>query len=314
MDRIIAFLKKKDLYLGVIRYILGIWMITYAVVKILRVQFVIIPFSMWQQPLESLTGRTIAWAFLGYSPWFQMLLGFLEFIPALLLLFRRTTLLGGILLLPVTLNVLLINYALNLWDGTKLIAVMIFALNCLVLLFEWKRIWELAMIVIGKGKRLKFSALEICINLVLAIGVVWFIAVNVNIYKKQTNALTGDWYNKHPYEWTLQSEKIGDSILPHRLMKSYFGSRGKYSEINDTGLIKGNTLTYSIDEKTHQLNFYSNGYKLVNKWTYTLLGDTGLKVESVIDSLKNTRMVQVFKKRVINEKSSTKTLKPLKNN
>jgi hypothetical protein len=46
-----------------------------------------------------------------YSPVFQFLLGAFETIPAVLLLFARTRLLGALLLFPVVLNVAMINNA-----------------------------------------------------------------------------------------------------------------------------------------------------------------------------------------------------------
>lgn len=123
-------------------------MLTYAITKILRTQFVLLPFALWQRPLETLSGKNIAWAFLGYSPWFQILLGVLEFIPSILLLFRRTALLGAILLLPMTLSVFSINQALDLWETTKQISLILLALNCLVLIFHWQRIKTVLSIII----------------------------------------------------------------------------------------------------------------------------------------------------------------------
>jgi uncharacterized membrane protein YphA (DoxX/SURF4 family) len=117
MSRFTAFLKGKDLYYGIVRYILGLIMIAYGLTKIMRTQVVLIPFSLWERPLEFVSGKSLAWAFLGYSQWFQVLLGILEFVPGLLLLFRRTTFFGSLVLLPVTMNVYLINKALNLWSG-----------------------------------------------------------------------------------------------------------------------------------------------------------------------------------------------------
>lgn len=302
MKRVFVFLKKKDLYLGFARYVLGLMIITYALTKILRTQFVVIPFSLYQRPLESLSSHTIAWAFLGYSPWFQVLLGFFELVPSILLLFRRTTLLGAILMLPMTLSVFLINHALNLWDATKTISLVLFILNLLVLIFEWGRIREIFGIVIGKGIKYKWSAVEICISLVLALAVSIFTMKDLLAYKDQTNVLTGDWYNKHPREWTLQSEKINDSTLKPRLLKWYFGAYGEYSAINDTGYIKRDNLYYDVDEKKHLLNFYDGNNKLLNKCTYALQDSSILKVERIIDSAKNTKLTEVFKMRIIRER------------
>ena len=201
----ISFLKRKDLYLGIARYSLGLWMLTYAITKILRTQFVVLPFAVWERTLESLSGKNIAWAFLGYSPWFQILLGVLEFIPSILLLFRRTTLLGAILLLPMTLNVFLINHALDLWDATKQIALILLILNCLVILFYWETVAIVFNKIIRKTVSFKFTALEIALNIIIVTIVSYFIVSDLLDYKSRTNFLTGDWLNGHPNELILQS-------------------------------------------------------------------------------------------------------------
>ena len=301
MQPVITFLKKKDLYLGIARYILALEMLTYALTKILRTQFVLIPFSLWQRPLESLSGRNLAWAFLGYSPWFQVLLGFLELIPSVLLLFRRTTFLGAVLMLPMTLSVFLINQALNLWDATKVISLALLALNIVVFLFEWKRIKTLLQIVAGKGVRFRFTGWEIIINVLVAGVVVWFALTDLLDYRNQTNVLTGDWLNQHPVEWTLKSEKIGDSTLHPGLLKSYYGAYGEYSEINDTGYVYRNMMSYDFDEKKHTLIFSNNKTRTYKKYSYKLSGDSLLTLISTIDSAKNIKLTQQFKKRVINE-------------
>ena len=55
----------------------------------------------------------LTWAFLGFSTWFSILLGFLELVPGFLLLFKRTKFLGAILLFPSLLGVFLVNNAYN---------------------------------------------------------------------------------------------------------------------------------------------------------------------------------------------------------
>jgi len=95
-----------------IRYILGITMIVYGLIKILRIQFVLPP-DIYRHPLGQLDGVTITWAFLGFTSWFSILLGILELTPGFLLLFRKTNLLGAILLSPILLSVFLINVAYN---------------------------------------------------------------------------------------------------------------------------------------------------------------------------------------------------------
>jgi len=300
MQKVIAFLKKKDLYIGIARYLLATDMFFYAISKILRTQFVLIPFSSLQMPLERLNGRNLAWAFLGYSPWFQVLLGVLELIPSILLLFRRTTLLGGILMLPMVLNVFLINHALDLWDGTKTISLQLLIINLIVLAFEWKRIWAFILIVIGKGIKLKYYTVEMLINAVLIGGMCYLAFPKLLEYRAEHNFLTGDWLNHQPNEWTLKSETVGDTVHTPRVSKLYFGAYGQYSELKDTGyMVNAGLLTYRLYEKQHQFTMLDSKDKVFQVFKYTLLGDTAMRAETMIDSAKHIKMVRVYRKRIM---------------
>jgi len=117
------------------RILLGIGMMPYAINKIFDYQFQV---SAWKyaQSFGNINGKGLTWAMMGYSPAFQTLLGFLEFIPALLLFFNRTRRLGAVMMFPVALNVFLINVFLKLWPTTQLISGIFLALNLIVLLYD----------------------------------------------------------------------------------------------------------------------------------------------------------------------------------
>jgi hypothetical protein len=298
MKNVLLFLKKKDLYLGITRYFLGLTMVTYAITKIMKTQFVLTPTAMWQLPLEQVSGKKLTWAFLGYSGWFEILLGFFELIPALLLLFRRTTLAGAVLLLPVSLNVYLINIALNLWSETKILSLILLLLNIAILLFEWRKIWNAVLIIIGRVK-LRFTLVELTVNVVLVGTIVYFFWGITRNYIAQKNVLTGDWLNGHPNEWQLVSEKYGDSIQRTKDLKIYFGADADYSEFKN-GNVESDMLSYRLDEKTRTLRFYNvTDNQLVNKCTYQLSGDT-LRLFKFTDIITHKSLEQLYKKRVLN--------------
>ena len=283
---------------AVFRYFLGFSLLTYGLTKILQTQFVLLPFAAWELPLERASGTHLTWAFLGRSPWFQVLLGFLEFIPALLVLFRRTALLGTILLLPMTLNVLLINHALDLWSQTKVLSILFFAANVIILLFYWKNIRDILFIVIGRGIKHRYFKWELVAILTTMIIYLYpFTKMFLN-YKSQKNVLVGSWFNGNPNEWILQTEKINDSTLGHRVLKSYFGVYGEYSEINDTGFVFSG-VNYDLDEKNNSFTIYYNGKP--SHYTFRIINDIMLETEKIIDSARNIRLTQVFKRRVINK-------------
>lgn len=302
MKKLLNLLRSKDLHAGIARYILSLWMLPYAVTKILRTQFVLLPFALWQQPIESLSGKNIAWAFLGYSPWFQVLLGVLEFVPSILLLFRRTATLGAILLLPMTLSVFLINQALDLWDTTKQVSLILLILNCLILIFNWQTIKKVFLSIIQKGLSFKYFTIELIFNSIIILIALFFSVTDLLGYKDQTNSFTGNWYYGHPNEWILQTEMINDSITNKRLLKCYFGTYGEYSEINDTGLVNRGIIEYNLDEKKQVIEFVNMESNLKNKFNY-IITDSTLHLEKIMDHSNNEKIEQTFIRRIINAKA-----------
>lgn len=121
----------------IFRYVLGLIMIAYGSIKILEIQFVL-PQSVYDVPLKDLDGVALAWAFLGFSSWFTVLLGIIEFIPATLLLFRRTKLVGALLLLPSTFSVFLINNAYKFLPHMRLFTATLLMMNLILLAVHYK--------------------------------------------------------------------------------------------------------------------------------------------------------------------------------
>jgi hypothetical protein len=119
------------------RLTLALGMLPYGVSKLCDFQFQV-GASNYAQPLGEAPSTVLTWAFLGYSPVFQFLLGAFETIPAILLLFARTRRLGALLLFPVVLNVAMINYFFDLWPGTRLISAVLLALNTFLILYDFR--------------------------------------------------------------------------------------------------------------------------------------------------------------------------------
>jgi uncharacterized membrane protein YphA (DoxX/SURF4 family) len=85
------------------------WIImSYGLAKVFASQFPQLMANLDARMAE-LTPMRVAWAFFGYSKAYQMFLGWGEVVPALLLLFRRTALIGALLMVVVLTNVWLIN-------------------------------------------------------------------------------------------------------------------------------------------------------------------------------------------------------------
>ena len=126
-----------------VRFALGTIMIGYGIQKLTNRQIQLGAWS-YAQPLGESSGVALTWAFLGYSPMFQFLLGAFEAIPGLLLLFARTRRIGALLMFPVLANVVMINFFLHLWLDTRWLSSILLALNTFLILYDFEAYWGIA--------------------------------------------------------------------------------------------------------------------------------------------------------------------------
>lgn len=101
---------------GVIRYWLSLSISSYGFAKLLRTQFQTPEFFL-DMPLNSVNGIGLTWYFFGYSYPFSVIIAIFQLAGAVLLLYRRSTLLGVMILLPVMVNIVLINIFYNIGIG-----------------------------------------------------------------------------------------------------------------------------------------------------------------------------------------------------
>jgi hypothetical protein len=144
------------------RYFLGLVMIFYGLLKIFQLQFVL-PAPVFESSLKELDGVTLTWAFLGHSSWFSILLGIFEFLPGLLLLFRKTSFLGSILIFPLVLSVFLININYGFLPFMQLFTGILLLIDLGLLLIK-KDLLKKIMLEIIQQEPTKRSAIEFIFN------------------------------------------------------------------------------------------------------------------------------------------------------
>ena len=93
---------------GTQRYLLALFMIFYGLPKIFGTFFDYQLFAL-DSKLIDVSDFELAWYYFGKNRWQELFAGFMELIPAFLLLNRRTYYLGAIFLLPVTSQVFILN-------------------------------------------------------------------------------------------------------------------------------------------------------------------------------------------------------------
>lgn len=121
----------------VIRYWLSLSISSYGFAKILKTQFQTPEFFL-DMPLSSVNGMGLTWYFFGYSYPYSVIIALFQLAGAVLLLYRRSTLLGVMILLPVMINIVLINIFFNIGIGAFFTSVS-YTLALLFFLFLYKK-------------------------------------------------------------------------------------------------------------------------------------------------------------------------------
>jgi hypothetical protein len=92
-----------------LRYALAMTMLTYGVVKVIKLQFPTPGPGVLTQTYGESSPMRLLWTFMGYSTAYTFFVGAAELLAALLLFFRRTTTLGALVAAAVMANVAMLN-------------------------------------------------------------------------------------------------------------------------------------------------------------------------------------------------------------
>jgi len=211
------------------RFFLGLAMMPYAIDKLLAYQFKVSAWS-YAQPLGSTSVSTLAWATYGYSPHLQMLLGLFELIPALLLLNVRTRRLGALFMFPVLLNVVLINFSLDLWRNTKIASFALLAINIFLILYDgsvylnlFKRLVVSRAPIASRGLRLTAKIASITIVVVGIAFSAFAITFSIVHFQMPVADFTGMPQINGNGTWKIESLTIaGHPVTPDPGASFYF--------------------------------------------------------------------------------------------
>ncbi len=205
-----------------IRFYVGLMLFSYGLAKFYG-QFPSPTFVDLNTPLGHNSKMGLAWLFFGVSKSYENFLGFVE-ILAILLLFRRTYVLGAFICLATTVNIVMVNYMFGV--SVKLLASHLLFF-CIVLLFPYlKQIYHFFM---GNTVRLqnkilqfklfpkypRFQKVKPFIVLLLLFG---------NLY--ENNKLYQDFYkeledNKYRGFYVVDSVIKGKDTIPTKKIKNF---------------------------------------------------------------------------------------------
>ena len=124
---------------AIIRYWLALVISLYGFGKLLKTQLQPAVYD-FDTPLGEVSGYRLTWFFFGYSYPLVVIIGLLQLAGALLLLYRRTRLLGVMILLPVMVNIVLINLFYAIDEGAFVTSIFISLGLLFLLLLDWDKL------------------------------------------------------------------------------------------------------------------------------------------------------------------------------
>jgi len=124
-----------------VRYALAFSMLGYGISKLFHVQFRPLDLVDLMTPLGMLQPRELLWNYVGFSRTYQIFTGVVECLGVALLFFRRTTLLGALILVGSLANVLMIDIAYGV--SVRRIALRLLLMALLVAAADWRRLANL---------------------------------------------------------------------------------------------------------------------------------------------------------------------------
>ncbi|WP_213807913.1 hypothetical protein [Granulicella sp. dw_53] len=122
------------------RYTLAYVLLSYAFAKVIPTQFIPLQNAQLTETYGESSPMGLLWKFMGFSMAYTIFAGCVELLPAFLLLFRRTALLGSILAFIVTSNIVMLNFCYDV--PVKLYSINLLLLSAFLVLPDLSRLYH----------------------------------------------------------------------------------------------------------------------------------------------------------------------------
>jgi len=183
---------------GICRGILAFVFTVYSVAKWTGAQFTVFGMTL-DKPVCELSGTELTWTFFGYSQTYAAFIALGQLVAAFLLTFNRTARLGAAILLPITANIMMVNFGFHFDSDTRILSVFLLVINLYLLILDfpaWKRFfWDETASPYPARKLAGLPVPEVVKGLLmtlLLLSVTWFLMHVIERQYEQT-ALVGDW-------------------------------------------------------------------------------------------------------------------------
>lgn len=234
--------------------------------------------------LGKLTGMQLTWSFFGYSKIYNSIIAIVQIIGGGLLLFRRTTLLGALFLLPVLVNIALIDYNYDITAKdiiTALLLMDIFlvsiSLKPLLSFFLYHQTVNGKQVVDNYSTHLTPSKL---LKKLSVIGVIVFAILPNYLQMKpsDTTDFEGAWDAKFAQDFTDTIPEKNKKLTLRLFVNGHTATVKKTYQYQDFALAYDSTKKYiqlkSTSDTIHP-NFITGRYKFVRNDSLIFTGRDG---------------------------------------
>ncbi len=115
---------RDTIFRGIVRWFCAVQFMLYGFAKVTGSQFTVLD-SRLASPLEDVSGFWLAWYLFGYSDLYKGFIALVEIVGGGLLVFRRTSLVGALVLLAAMVNIVLIDIAFGVDLSATLMAIVL---------------------------------------------------------------------------------------------------------------------------------------------------------------------------------------------
>jgi hypothetical protein len=198
-----------------VRYILALDMITFGLQKFCHQQFYV-PLGMLDDPFSAIPNEMLMWAFMGRYHSMVDIIASIEILGGVLLLFRKTRLVGAFVLLPMLLNILLLDlYYLNLLVQVY-VTLEVLAVIYLILL-EYRRMVDFFLVAKVSSPLYNFRSKGLGYAVKASAVIIPALALSIHQYDINYTEITGKYEVKRVFINNIDQTQAPcrDSVLTH---------------------------------------------------------------------------------------------------
>ncbi|RWY55571.1 hypothetical protein [Mucilaginibacter gilvus] len=204
-----------------VRYTIALDMIMFGGQKLCHLQFYV-PLGMLDDPFTAIPNEMLMWAFMGRYHSMVNIIASLEILGGTLLLFRKTRLVGAFVLLPMLLNIMLLDlYYLNLLVQVY-VMLEVLAVIYLIML-EYRRLVEFFLVAKGNSPLYNFGSKGLGYAIKASVIIIPALALCMHQYPSNYPEIMGKYEVKRVLINNIDktTSPCRDSVLTHVFIDHY---------------------------------------------------------------------------------------------